>query len=87
MEDVRRLLVSTAEIVDGVILHAQRMLDQGAYDWPTSRAGLEKILADLETRSVGDPSVERLRRFIALGDMQEECGQGRSTGLQAHGRH
>lgn len=87
MEDVRRLLVSTAEIADGVILHAQRMLDNGAYDWPTSRAGLEKILADLETQSAGDPSVERLRRFIAFGDAQEQSGQGRSTSRQADGRH
>ena len=26
----------------GVIVHAQRMLDDGAYDWPASRAALEK---------------------------------------------
>ena len=57
-----------AEIVDRVIVHAQRMLDDGAYDWPTSRAALERILADLEARSPGNPSLARLRRFIALGD-------------------
>ena len=32
------------EIVDRVIVHAQSMLEEGAYDWPTSRAALERIL-------------------------------------------
>ena len=32
------------------------------------RAALERILVDLETRSVDDPNVQRLRRFIALRD-------------------
>ncbi len=53
------------EIVDRVIVHAQSMLDDGSYDWPASRAALEKILADLEARSLGHPNLGRLRQFIA----------------------
>ena len=67
-------MIGIAEIVDRVILHAQRMLDDGAYDWPASRVALEKILADLEARSMGDPSVERLRRFIALREDAWKAG-------------
>ncbi len=62
------MTLEIAEIVDQVIGHAQRMLDDGAYDWPASRAALERILADLEARSAGDPDLERLRQFIAGGD-------------------
>jgi hypothetical protein len=54
------------EIVDRVIVHAQSMLDDGSYDWPASRAALERILADLEARSLGHPDLVRLRQFIAL---------------------
>lgn len=68
MEDVRYIALSLAEIVDGVLLHAQRMLDDETYDWPTSRAALEIILEDLEERSAGDRGIERLRGFIATGD-------------------
>jgi len=60
-------VIGIAEIVDGVIVHAQRLLDDGAYDWPASRAALQKSWST-ETRSVDDPNVERLRRFIALTD-------------------
>ena len=68
-EDSRcAMTVVIAEIVDRVIDHARRMLDEGAYDWPTSRAALARILADLQARSDNDPSLRRLRRFIALGD-------------------
>ena len=62
------MTVGIAEIVDRVIVHAQKMLDEGTYGWPASRAALVKILADLEARSAGDPGLERLRQFIALGD-------------------
>jgi len=68
MEDVRYIALSLAEIVDGVLLHAQRMLDDETYDWPTSRVALERILADLEAQSAGDPGLERLRGFIATGE-------------------
>src|SRR5271165_7380140 len=37
-EDVRCAMIGIAEIADRVILHAQRLLDDGAYDWPASRA-------------------------------------------------
>ena len=56
------------EIVDRVIVLAQRMLNDGVYTWPESRAALARILADLEARAAGDPGLERLRQFIALGD-------------------
>lgn len=61
-------MLSIAEIVDGVVRHAQRMLDEETYDWPTSRVALERILADLEAQSIGDPGIERLRGFIATGE-------------------
>jgi hypothetical protein len=54
------------EIVDRVMVHAQSMLDDGSYDWPASRAALERILADLEARSLGHPDLGRLRQFIAV---------------------
>ena len=57
-----------ADIVDRLIAHAQSLLDEHAYDWPTSRAALERILADLDARSLGHPSLGRLRRYIAEGD-------------------
>ena len=66
-EGVRYVALSISETVDGVILHVQRMLDGGTYDWPKSRAALERTLADLEAQSAGDPGIERLRRFIANG--------------------
>jgi hypothetical protein len=55
------------EMVGRVIGHAQRMLDEGAYDWPATQAALEKILADLEARSLGHPGLARLRQYIAQG--------------------
>ena len=63
-EDVRRAMIGIAEIVERVVLHAQRILDDGAYDWPTSRAALERILADLEARSA---AVDPKQTFFALG--------------------
>jgi len=50
------------------IRHARRMLTQGAYDWPVVRRALRKILADLESRSPNDPTLPRLRAFIASND-------------------
>jgi hypothetical protein len=62
------MTVGIVVIVDRLIANAQRMLDDGTYGWPASRAGLERILADLEARSLGHPDLERLRRFIANRD-------------------
>ncbi len=76
-------MIGIAEIADRVILHAQRLLDDGAYDWPASRAALERILVDLETRSVDDPNVQRLRRFIALRD---DAWKARHDWGRRHGR-
>ena len=73
------MTVGIDEIVERVILQAQRMLDDGAYDWPASRAALTRILADLEARSVGDPALERLRQFVALGDDAWKVRQGPGT--------
>ncbi|HZZ62416.1 MAG TPA: hypothetical protein VFE63_14800 [Roseiarcus sp.] len=64
------------EIVDRVIVHAQTMLDDGSYDWPASRAALERILADLEARSLGHPGVGRLRQFIALREDERNLRDG-----------
>lgn len=55
-------------IVCRAIRHARLMLKQGAYDWPTARKALRKILADLEAQSPKDPSLPRLRAFIASRD-------------------
>jgi hypothetical protein len=58
--------------IDGIvrrsIRHARLMLRRGAYDWPTVRRALRKILADLESRSSNHPSLPRLRTFIASND-------------------
>ena len=56
------------DMVDRIITQAQRMLDDGLYDWPTSRTALKRILVDLEARSLGHPILERLRRYIAQRD-------------------
>ena len=76
MEDMRYIVLSIAEIVDGVLLDAQRMLDDETH-WPTSRVALARILADLEAQSVGDPGIERLRGFIARGDEVWKVRRGR----------
>jgi hypothetical protein len=55
-------------IVRRSIRHAARMLRQGAYDWPTVRKALRRILADLESRSPQHPSLPRIRSFIAWRD-------------------
>lgn len=60
--------VSIADIVSQTIRHARRISRGGRYEWPTARAALMKILADLEARSPDDPALGRLRRYIAFGD-------------------
>ena len=57
-----------SEIVDRVIRHARRMSTTIGYDWGTAREALARVLADLETREPDDPSLARLRAFIAGGD-------------------
>jgi hypothetical protein len=56
------------EILRRSIRHARSMLRQGAYDWPTVRKALRRILADLESQSPNHPSLPRLRAFIASND-------------------
>jgi hypothetical protein len=56
------------EIVRRSIRHARLMLKQGSYNWPVARLALRQILADLEARSPDDPSLPRLRAFIASKD-------------------
>jgi hypothetical protein len=65
-----------ADMVDGLIAHAQRMLDEGAYDWPTSRMALARILADLDARTLGHPSLGRLRLYIAEMDKAWNVDRG-----------
>jgi hypothetical protein len=64
------------DMVDRMVRQAQRMLDDGLYDWPTSRTALKRILADLEMRSLGHPGLERLRRFIARHDAERGAEHG-----------
>ena len=63
------------EMVDRILAHAQTMLDEKAYDWPTSRAALARILADLEARTLGHQSLDRLRRYIEERDKAWNAGQ------------
>jgi hypothetical protein len=58
------------QIVRRSIRHAQLMLRQGSYNWPVARLALRKILSDLEARAPKDPSVPRLRAFIASKDRE-----------------
>ena len=58
------------QIVRRSIRHAQLMLRQGSYNWPVARLALRKILSDLEARAPKDPSVLRLRAFIASQDRE-----------------
>jgi hypothetical protein len=56
------------EIVRRSIRHARLMLKEGAYNWPVARLALRKILTDLEESAPEDPSLPRLRTFIASRD-------------------
>ncbi len=56
------------EVVRRSIRHARIMLKQGSYNWPVARLALRKILADLEADAPNDPSLARLRAFIASQD-------------------
>jgi len=65
-------------MVDRIMTQAQRMLEDGLYDWPTSRTALKRILDDLEARTLGHPSLERLRRYIAQRDEAWNSDRGRT---------
>lgn len=56
------------DVVRRSIRHARLMLRQGSYNWPVARLALRKILADLETSAPDNPSLQRLRTFIASQD-------------------
>jgi hypothetical protein len=55
-------------IVRRSIRHARLMLKRCAFEWPSVRKALRKILADLVSRSPNHPSLPRLRTFIASND-------------------
>ena len=57
-----------SEIVDRAIRSALELSTMETYDWATARAALKRMLDDLEARAGDDPSLERLRRFIAERD-------------------
>ena len=46
-----------SDIVDRTILHARRLSRAEPYGSPTARSALARILADLEARASGDPSL------------------------------
>jgi hypothetical protein len=78
-EDAGRTMNDVIDnMVDRIITQAQRMLDEGLYDWPISRTALTRILADLEARTLGHPSLERLRRYIAQRDEAWNAGHGKT---------
>jgi hypothetical protein len=56
------------QVVRRSIRHTRLMLRQGSHNWPVARLALRKILADLETSVPDDPSLPRLRAFIASTD-------------------
>jgi HEPN domain-containing protein len=56
------------EVVRRSMRHARLMLKQGSYNWPVARLALRKILADLEAKAPNEPSLRRLRSFIASND-------------------
>jgi hypothetical protein len=56
------------EVVRRSIRYTRLMLKQGSYNWPVARLALRRILADLETSAPDDPSLPRLRAFIASND-------------------
>jgi hypothetical protein len=56
------------EVVRRSIRHTRLMLRQGSHNWPVARLALRKILADLEAKAPDDPSLRRLRSFIASTD-------------------
>ncbi len=68
----------TSEIVDRAIDHARQLVAKG-YNWPTARIALRRILADLETRTPDDPNLDRLRRFIAEGDLTSKKNPDRNS--------
>jgi hypothetical protein len=72
------MTISITEIVNRTIGHAQRLADEGVHDWPTARFALTRILADLEARSPGEPSLERLCEFIAVGDRAWNAREGQT---------
>ena len=65
----------TSDIVDRAVSHGRKLLAKG-YNWPTARIALRRILADLETRTPDDPSLDRLRRFIAEGELPSKRNPG-----------
>jgi hypothetical protein len=60
--------VLIAEIVRQSIRHARRLSNEGVHAWPAARQALTRILTDLEERLPNDPSLSRLRAFIAAHD-------------------
>jgi hypothetical protein len=56
------------EVVRRSIRHTRLMLKEGSYNWPVARLALRKILADLEAQAPAEPSLRRLRSFIASTD-------------------
>ena len=58
----------TCIVVDRAIQHGRRLSKAASYRWPTARSALLGILTDLEARFPADPSLDRLRQFIAEGD-------------------
>ena len=62
-------------IVRRSIRHARLMLRQGAYDWPTARTALRKILADMES-AIAEPSEPAApSRFYRLERSRMACAK------------
>ena len=67
-----------ADMVDRMIAHAQTDAGRAALTIGRPRGRRStRILADLEARSLGHPSLGRLRRYIAQGDEAWNADQRR----------
>jgi hypothetical protein len=82
----RYMRAPTRLVVDRAIRHARRLSQTAGHRWPTARSALVRILNDLEARDPADPSLDRLRAFIAEGDLAhgspeppDESGGGRGA--------
>ena len=75
----------TSDVVEAAIRNARKLATAEGHDWSTASAALARILADLEGRAPGDPSLEPLRAFIPDGDPAAKGG--RRPGKARERRH
>ena len=65
------------KIVEKAILYTQEILATRTAHWRIARAGLIKMLSNIESADPGHPALETLRRFISENDAQYGDGEVR----------